>query len=346
LEPPDLERHVSEESAFLAAIAEKSASDATRLIYADWLEDHSDERTMFVRAHVRLRRLAPDHPQRVALEHELSRLRRGQDREWLKIIEPERAHLYAATIERVACSCMDAQYDIDRQQPPRWPMMELHHEPQDTECEPWQRLCALFEEAAADGRTEFAPLRDFDLAARVQIVTLPPTIAKLKAVERLELYGSSLVRIPAEIGEMTNLRYFSPYTSYRLHWFPYEITRCVYLADSVISTRALYGNYSYRPPFPALGDKTITDPVRRACSVCGEQFLDREAYRVWVSLTVATDVVPLLVNACSHGCVDRIRKPPRDYVKRPHRGGPIVNQPPRRSVPIPDAPHRRLYRHR
>jgi uncharacterized protein (TIGR02996 family) len=330
---------VSEESAFLAAIAHDSG-DAARLIYADWLEDHSDERTMFVRAHVRLRKLAPDHPKRVEFEHELSRLRRGLDREWLKVIEPERAHLYGDTVERVACSCMDAQFDIDQQQHPRWPLMELHNEPQDTECEPWQRLCALIEAAAADGRTEFAPLRDFDASARAQIVTLPPTIAKLKAVERLELYGSCLVRIPPEIGEMTNLQYFSPYTSYRLHWFPYEITRCAYLADSVISTRALYGNFSYRPPFPALGERTVSDPVNRLCSLCGEEYLDREQFRVWVSLLVATDVMPLLVNACSHACIDRIRKPPRGYVKRPHRGGPIVNQPRRQSIPILNRPRR------
>lgn len=39
------------------------------------------------------------------------------------------------------------------------------------------------------------------------------------------LYGSNLVRIPPEIGAMTSLEEFTPYTSYRLHWVPYEITR-------------------------------------------------------------------------------------------------------------------------
>ena len=64
------------------------------------------------------------------------------------------------------------------------------------------------------------------------------------------LYGSNLVRIPAEIGAMTSLEEFTPYTSYRLHWFPYELTRCPRLVRSTVSSSALYGNFKYRPPFP------------------------------------------------------------------------------------------------
>src|SRR4051794_934109 len=85
-----------------------------------------------------------------------------------------------------------------------------------------------------------------------QIVVLPPTIAKLKSVKVLSLYRSNLVRIPPEIGEMTSLEEFDPYTSYRLHWLPYEITRCQNLKRSRVSPRALFGNYKYRPPFPRL----------------------------------------------------------------------------------------------
>ena len=59
----------------------------------------------------------------------------------------------------------------------------------------------------------------------------------------MNLYGSGLVRIPPEVGEMTALEDFDPYTSYRLHWFPFEITRCPKLKDSRVSTRALYGNF-------------------------------------------------------------------------------------------------------
>ena len=57
-------------------------------------------------------------------------------------------------------------------------------------------------------------------AERADLVTLPPTIAKLTRVRHLLLYGSPLVRIPPEIGAMTSLEVFEPYTSYSLHWFP------------------------------------------------------------------------------------------------------------------------------
>ena len=75
---------------------------------------------------------------------------------------------------------------------------------------------------------------------------------RLTAVKHLVLYGSNLVRIPPEIGAMSSLEEFTPYTSYRLHWFPYEITRCRKLSRSTVSTRALFGNYKLRPPFPRL----------------------------------------------------------------------------------------------
>jgi hypothetical protein len=85
-------------------------------------------------------------------------------------------------------------------------------------------------------------------AERRQVVTLPPTIAKLTAVTRLVLYGMNLVRIPPEIGAMTSLEVFEPYTSHMLHWYPYELTRCVRLADSTVSTRVLYGNFKEDAP--------------------------------------------------------------------------------------------------
>ncbi|WP_030275596.1 hypothetical protein [Streptomyces sp. NRRL B-24484] len=49
------------------------------------------------------------------------------------------------------------------------------------------RLLDLVEEAAADGREEFHPLQGLPADDRRQIVTLPPTIAKLTAVRRLGL---------------------------------------------------------------------------------------------------------------------------------------------------------------
>jgi hypothetical protein len=225
-------------------------------------------------------------------------------------------------------------------------MPYFHCESQDTECGPWRRLLESVEEAAAGGREEFAPLRGMGPEERAQILTLPPTIAKLKAVKALHLYGSYLVRIPPEVGEMAALETFDPYTSYRLHWLPYELTRCTKLRNSTVSTRALYGNYKYRAPFPRLHTGAEVAPGRaeperlplkrwkasptRPCSVCGRQFEDRRRHRVWVSLRVATDVLPLLVNACSQECVAKLSSPPEGYVSTSHRGGLRVQQPPKR----------------
>ena len=159
-----------------------------------------------------------------------------------------------------------------------------------------------------------------------RIVTLPASVARLTAVTRFNLYGSSLVRVPPEIGEMAALREFTPYTSYRLHWFPYEITRCRRLADGTVSTRALYGNCKYRPPFPRLPQMLdVVIPAR--CSVCGGPFDAGGPSQRWVSLPVGTDVLPLLVHACSGECVERIPAPSEGYVRTPHEGGLGVQQP-------------------
>jgi uncharacterized protein (TIGR02996 family) len=330
---------MGEDAAFLKAVEGAPADDVLRLVYADWLEERGDSRGPFLRACVALGNLPPDHPDRPTREHNLSLLRKGHPASWLAVVEPERAHLYADPPRRPACDCFDAGYKNCR-----WSQPRFHLEPQDTECPPWRHLLELVEEAAADGRAEFAPLREMGPDERAQIVTLPPTIAKLKAVRHLILYGSHLVRLPAEIGEMTALEEFTPYTSYRLHWFPYEITRCRNLRQSTVSTRALYGNYKYRPPFPRLGPGadaagsraargTVSvggeAEVTRPCSGCGQPFVDRQRQRVWISVRVATDVLPLLVNACSEECVERLPMPPDGYLRWPHRGGVGRKQPPR-----------------
>jgi hypothetical protein len=200
--------------------------------------------------------------------------------------------------------------------------------PQDTDGNAWKRLLELVEEAASEGVETFAPLQQLKPGEETQIVTLPATIAKLKSVKHLYLYGSSLVRIPPEIGEMSNLESFDPYTSHRLHWFPYEIARCTNLRSSRVSTRALYGNYKYRFLFPPLEADPVTGEETRAhrCSVCAEPF-EGPPHRAWISLWVATDVLPLLVNACSEACLQRLPKPAQGYAQEPHRGGPEVEQP-------------------
>jgi hypothetical protein len=222
----------------------------------------------------------------------------------------------------------------------RPPTVQFHGDRQDTHAPAWHHLLALVEEAAVDGRPSFKPFVELSAAERRRIITLPPTIAKLTKVKHLVLYGTNLVRIPPEIGAMTNLEVFEPYTSHRLHWYPYELTRCTKLRDSTVSTRVLYGNFKFRPPFPdlrpvtaaAAADFAALDPdvwgaeaVRR-CSVC-DQPVNHELHQVWISRAVGTDVLPLLVNACSTACVAALPTPARGYVQTPHTGGPDLKQP-------------------
>ena len=237
---------------------------------------------------------------------------------------------------RDVCRCFDQTW---RQLRAR---VGFHAERQDTSTAGWKRLLELVDEAAADGREEFRPLVDLSPEERRQIVTLPPSIAKLTSVKRFVLYGSNLVRIPPEIGAMTSLEEFTPYTSYRLHWFPYEITRCSNLTRSTVSTRALFGNYKVRSPFPKLqpphsaADLPLTalDPhlwgstAVRSCGVCDEPIELGGLHQAWISVRVATDVLPLLVNACSPACIATLPRGAEDHPPYPHTGGNINSRPP------------------
>ncbi|MFE4703626.1 leucine-rich repeat domain-containing protein [Streptomyces sp. NPDC056738] len=233
------------------------------------------------------------------------------------------------------CSCFDQTRPRPRAR------VGFHTEQQDTSAPGWRHLLELVDEAVADGREEFRPLAELTPEERRQVITLPAGIARLTAVKHLVLYGSNLVRIPPAIGGMTSLEEFTPYTSYRLHWFPYEITRCRKLTRSTVSTRALYGNYKVRPPFPRLRpspdsaaerDPSNRDPRRwgttdaHRCSVCDRVIEQDGPHQAWISLRVATDVLPLLVNACSPACVAALPAGAQDYIPTPHRGG-LVDQP-------------------
>jgi hypothetical protein len=205
---------------------------------------------------------------------------------------------------------------------------QLHADTQTTDSPAWRLLLELIDQAAEDGREEFAPKYDMPRSFWDQIVTLPPSIGKLTRVKHLRLYGSNLVAIPPEIGQMTSLEVFTPYTSRRLHWFPYEITRCTALRASTVSTRHLYGNWKYRLPFPQLPAGVPQGSTPRSCSVCGEPLrTDAETIQVWISLRVATDTLPLLVHACSEECVRSLPTPQEGDVDRPHQGGSGLVQP-------------------
>jgi hypothetical protein len=82
------------------------------------------------------------------------------------------------------------------------------------------------------------------------------------------------------------------------------------------------------PPFPALRPVTYAaqaafaelDPgvwgttAVRTCSVCDGP-VEKELHQVWISRRVGTDVLPLLVNACSAKCLAELPEPRR----LPHR---------------------------
>jgi hypothetical protein len=205
--------------------------------------------------------------------------------------------------------------------------LSLHAEAQDTECEGWKTLLELIDRAVSKRSKEFAPGLEMPLELWSQIVTLPPSISRLTSVRKLYLYGSHLVRIPPEIGDMSKLQELDVYTSYQLHWVPFEVTRCTRLKLSRFSTRALYGNYKYRPPFPRLGvpESKLNLPAR--CSVCRRTLEPEKVHQAWISLLVATDVLPLLVNACSDECIRRLPLPAQGYVDHPHAGGLELVQP-------------------
>jgi hypothetical protein len=218
------------------------------------------------------------------------------------------------------CNC---QYDPS-------PVRQFHTDTQDTEGEAWQQLLALIDAAADDGREAFVPGAEMPKELWSQIVTLPPSLGKLSAVKQLNLYGSNLVMVPPEIGELTNLEDFRPYTSRRLHWFPFEITRCPKLVDSTVSTRNIYGNYRYRTPFPQLPAVLPSGSTPDRCSVCRGPLPSSGAIQAWITLLVATDVLPLLVHSCSEECIRALPKPEgykRQYVNYPHQGGPELVQP-------------------
>lgn len=227
----------------------------------------------------------------------------------------------AHTVPRPTCHCLTPQYKASA-----WPELRMHTDTQDTNCAGWHRLNELIDDAVRDGREEFSPGPEMTPEQWAQITALPASVARLTSVKHLNLYGSSLVRIPPEIGAMTALERFSPYTSYRLHWLPYEITRCSKLKDSTISTRALYGNIKHRPPFPRLPQLDAVYMPER-CSVCDASLATAIPMQRWISLRVATDVVPLLVHACSDRCIADLPTPPTGYVGHPHEGGLDLAQP-------------------
>lgn len=205
---------------------------------------------------------------------------------------------------------------------------KIDNDVQDRNSVAWKKLCEYVDKVASENRDEFSPLEELGQELFSQIHTLPETISKLKNVKKVWLYGSKLKRIPPEIGQMESLEYFDPYTSYDLHWFPFELLNCKKLKDSRVSTRALFGNYKNRMSFPLLSN----NPVRYFgellnCSVCNKTMTYEQTNQLWISLNVGTDILPLLTNLCSKECESKLPTPPSDYVQFAHKGGANLEQP-------------------
>lgn len=225
----------------------------------------------------------------------------------------------ARTGDRPSCDCLSSQHA----KLGKCEQLSFHYDCPDANSSAWIKMLELVDQAARDGRETFEPGADFEWDEWTKLTTLPASIGNLKNVRSMLLYGSNLVSIPPQIGDMTNLSRLDLYTSYRLHWLPYEITRCFNLADTRISTRALYGNYKHRLPFPELRPY-VNGFEPETCSICDglfDKFEDHRPQQFWISLKVGTDVLPLLVHACSRACVDRLPSPHEGYIAKPHKGG-------------------------
>lgn len=206
--------------------------------------------------------------------------------------------------------------------------VEIINNIQDRNSIPWKKLCEYIDELAIKGGEEFAPREALGDEMFAQIFTLPESIAKLKKVKKVWLYGSRLKRIPPEVGQMESLEDFDVYTSYDLHWFPFEIYKCKSLKDSRISTRALYGNYKNRMDFPSLEHNPVKYFGKKlSCSICDSDLSYESTNQLWITTKVGTDIVPLLANICSEDCKSKLPQPPKFYVEFPHKGGRDLKQP-------------------
>jgi uncharacterized protein (TIGR02996 family) len=74
---------MSQHEAFLQHLRAQPDDDTTRLVYADWLEEHDDPRWRYLRLEVELARLAERGASPPELEAELAALGEGIDPGWL-----------------------------------------------------------------------------------------------------------------------------------------------------------------------------------------------------------------------------------------------------------------------
>jgi uncharacterized protein (TIGR02996 family) len=77
---------MNEELAFLTAIHDKPNDEATRLVYADWLEERGDPRGEFIRIECELATLPPEDQRRAQLTARAKELAKGFELSWLAIV--------------------------------------------------------------------------------------------------------------------------------------------------------------------------------------------------------------------------------------------------------------------
>ncbi len=202
----------------------------------------------------------------------------------------------------------------------------MHVEPQDESADGWTQIKGLVAREARSRPSLFEPSAHIAWEEWIKVITLPKEIDSLTSVREVRLYGSHLRRLPPEIGALTQLEDLDIYTSYSLHWLPYEVTRCRNLRRSRMSTRALYGNMKTHLPFPRLS-RPIDTLLPSTCSVCDQAFGERAPQLYWTTQRVGTDYVPLLLHSCSDACTQSVPPSPKGFFETPHKGGGGVGMP-------------------
>jgi hypothetical protein len=238
-----------------------------------------------------------------------------ENRSRLFSIDPVTKAAIARVSRRAHCGCLAIRGKTGRPNVPN-----LQSEPQDHNTPGWMRTVELIQAHARVQSAVFEPSSNMDWDDWLEVITLPPDLGDLPAVKQFRLYGSHLRRLPPEIGRMEALEDLDIYTSYSLHWLPYEITRCANLRKSRMSTRALYGNRKTRLPFPRLS-RPIETLLPRTCSVCDRPFSGSTPQLLWITLRIGTDDAPLLVHSCSKECTLSLPSPAFGHHPRPHKGG-------------------------
>ena len=202
----------------------------------------------------------------------------------------------------------------------------MHVEARDQTAAGWGQVTDLIERLAQTSAPILEPSAHIPWEDWMRVITLPPQVASLTHLVEIRLCGSHLRRLPPDIGCMTSLRELDIYTSYSLHWLPYEVTRCANLGASRMSTCALYGNRKTRLPFPRLS-RPIDVLLPATCSVCDRSFDERTPQPWWTTQRIGTDYVPLLLHSCSIACTDSVPSAPPGFFERPHQGGGGVGMP-------------------